>query len=249
MPLELARTKEMTREQLTRTLRNATVADDRTRDHVRIIAGPQPYRHAHYSADQFFQADSRAGIVTNIYGQRVLRGTLDYLGALTRALNARDPAKAAAVLYRIGRTWGEANIREFAPRIAQEYEVEFEKLGMGVMLESWWWPLRASGWGRWQCDFRHSRRGLVLINLFESAAAAAVGRTGAVACHLYAGLFASAFSFLARRELACVELACVSRGDSKCGFLVASPGRIDAATIQREQGVASELIVEQLTAT
>jgi predicted hydrocarbon binding protein len=246
MALELARTPDLIREQLTRRLRNATVADDRVRDHVRIITGPQPYRHGHYAADQFFQADPRAGVVTNIYGQRMLRGTLHYLRALARALVAQGPDKATAVLSKIGRAWGEANIREFAPRIAQEYEVEFDKLGMGVMLESWWWPLRASGWGRWRCDFRHSRRGLVHIDLFESAMAEAVGQTGAVACHLYAGLFASAFSFLARRDLACVELACVSRGDPKCRFLVASAARADTAAVQRDQGATAEQIVEQL---
>src|SRR5437762_456112 len=111
MPLELARTPELTREQLAQLLRNADVADDRLRDHVRIITGPQPYRHDHYSADQFYRVDAAAGTVHNTYGQRVLRVTLNFVRTLAKALAEQTPDKAKATMYQIGRSWGEANIR------------------------------------------------------------------------------------------------------------------------------------------
>jgi uncharacterized protein len=245
MALELARTPESSRESLARSLRNPLVADDRVRDHVRIVTGPQPYRHAHYSADQFFQTDVAAGTVHNVYGQRALRASNYFLRALIESLDEQTPARKGELLYRIGRAWGERIMAEFAPRIAQEYEVEFEKLGIGMMLESWWWPLRAGGWGTCCFRFDRARSGIVSVQLNGSAAADGV-RSETVACDLYAGLFAAAFSRLAHRELTCVELECAAKGGPHCTFVVAAPSRAKNAIACRDEGANVEQILEKI---
>ncbi len=246
MTLELARTPELNRDALDRTLRNPLVADDRIRDHVRIITGPQPYRHAHYSADQFFETDA-AGRLRNIYGQRSLRVSDNFLHGLAQALGEHAPAKSAAVLFQIGRAWGERMMEDFAPRIQQEYEVEFEKLGMGMVLESWWWPLRAMGWGTSHFDFSRARKGVVSVRVHDSATAIKDHRNSTVACHLYAGLFAATFCRLAHRELGCVEIGCAAKGDPHCTFIVAAPARTKAAALHRDEGAQVGEILEKLT--
>src|SRR5260221_8286496 len=138
MPLELARTPEQVRENLTRNLRSAS-ADDQIRGHVRLVTGPQPYAHNHYAADRFFHFDPAAGAVHDVYGRRLLRVTGNFLQALTATLEREAGPAAPDVLYKIGFAWGTADIKAFVERVQQEYEVEFDKLGMGVMLESWWW--------------------------------------------------------------------------------------------------------------
>lgn len=246
MALELARPPESTRDAVARTLRNPAVADGGRRDHIRIVTGPQPFRHVHYSADEFFQVDSAAGIVSNVYGQRVLRVTDNFLRSLTSALKLEAPERADQVLYQIGRSWGAAIMREFAGRAEQEWEVEFDKLSMGVMLESWWWPLRAAGWGTWHYDFGKARAGIVLIDVDHSATASAAGRIGEFACPLYAGLFAATFGHLAHRELGAIEIRCAARGDERCSFLVAAPTRIEAAGDLRQGGADALQILERL---
>jgi uncharacterized protein len=248
MPLELARTPESTRDALNRHLRNADVADDARRDHVRIVTGPQPYRHGHYAAEQFFQFDAPTGVVSNVYGQRVVRVTGNFLRALAKSLADHAVERTDHVLYQLGRAWGTASMKEFAPRIEQEFEIDFTKMGMGMMLESWWWQMGAAGWGHWRYDFKHAKSGLVFVDLYDSAVVAALGKVGTLACYLYAGLFASAFSHLAHRDLACIELQCAARGDSHCKFLVATPQRVDAAAGQRNEGARVEQIIERLTA-
>jgi len=249
MPLEFARTPEMTRDEIARRLRNPAVADDIRRDYLRIVTGPQPYRHAHYDAEQFFQFDAPAGVVRNIYGQRMLRVTGNFLRALAKSLADHATARTDHLFYQLGRNWGAASMKEFTPRIEQEFEIDFTKMGMGVMLESWWWQMRAAGWGNWHYDFRHARKGLVFVDLHDSAVVAALGQVGTTACYLYSGLFAAAFSHLAHRDLACIELQCAARGDSHCKFLVATPQRVDAAAGQRNEGARAEQIIERLTAT
>src|SRR5947209_4720632 len=142
MPLEIARTADDVRDHLARHLRSAG-ADDETRDHVRVVTGPQPYKHTHYAADEFFTLDAATGAVRNIYGHRLLRTTGNFFRALHEALGQAAGAEAGELLYRTGFSWGAADMRAFAGRVQQEYEVAFEQLGMAQMLETWWWPLRA----------------------------------------------------------------------------------------------------------
>jgi uncharacterized protein len=247
MPLELARTVKEARDHLSSHLRNETATDDRIREHVRIVAGPQPYDHCHYAADQFLQFDATAAAVTNVYGQRLLRVTDNFIRALTRALTDELGARAGEAMYAIGKRWGEADMKAFVPRVEQEYGCAFDKLGMGVMLETWWWPLRAAGWGVWRHDFSHSRIGLVFVDLHHSVAAQSAGKTGKPACHLYAGLYSAVFGFLAHRELACTELECVAKGDAQCRFLIAAPRRIEVALSLRESGATIDQIVRKIS--
>lgn len=248
MALELARTIEQSRQAASGNLRNGSVADDRIREHVRIVAGPQPYVHNHYAADRFFHFDLGSGRVTNVYGQRFLRATGNFLRSLQENLTRELGEGAAAALYDIGFQWGDADFKSFVPRIEQEYECAFEKLAMGAMLESWWWPFRAAGWGVWSHDFSHSRAGLIFVDLEESAVAAAIGRSEKPQCHLYAGLFAAVFGCLAQRRLACVELECAAKGDSNCRFLVAAKRRTEAAAAERDAGASACEIADRLAA-
>src|SRR5437588_168933 len=99
MSLELARTPELTRDALARNLRSADVADDSRRDHIRIVTGPQPYRHAHHAAEQFFQFDAPAGVVRNVYGQRVLRVTGNFLRSLAKSLADHATERTDHIFY------------------------------------------------------------------------------------------------------------------------------------------------------
>ena len=246
MSLELNRSPEEARDYLSRALRNPDVADDRIRDHVRLASGPQPYAHSYYSSDRFFAADSAAGVIRNVYGQRMLRVTGNFFRSLHRAIAQVSGERSDQVLFHIGYRWGQEAIKSFVPRLEQEFECEFEKLNMAVMLESWWWPSRASGWGVWRCDFGHAREGLVLVDLSSSPTAEALGRGPHTICSLEAGLFAALFGHLAHRELGCVELECSARGSDRCRFLVATPGRVETATRRRDEGAGVDEIVRHL---
>ena len=248
MPLELARTPEHARDHLAHTLRSPS-ADDQIRGHVRVVPGPQPYNHAHFAADQFFAFDPTAGAVHDVYGRRLLRVTGNFLHALSATMTAEAGDGAGEALYKIGFRWGTADIRTFTERIQQEYEVEFEKLGMGLMLESWWWPLRASGWGTWRFDLRHARNGLILIDLYASGVAAVPGADDRCACHLHAGLFAAVFSHLSGRTLAGVELRCAAKGGDRCRFLVATAKRVEAARFWRDDGLEPDELAQKLITT
>ncbi|MFO0807426.1 MAG: V4R domain-containing protein [Gemmataceae bacterium] len=232
-------------EALRQNLRTA-VADDVKRDHVRVVNGVQPYRHHYFTPREFFQHNPHSGTITNAYGQRVIRATEELVPSLIAALDAEVGDAASEILYKCGLAWGRAEVEAFVPRVESEYEVEFDKLSMGTMLETWWWPFRVAGWGRWRYEFRHTAR-IVVIDLHDSFVAAAVGQSGRVACHFYAGLFAAVFSRLAKKPLASVELQCAAAGASHCRFMVATEQRVHEATIWRNEGITADEILQRLT--
>lgn len=217
------------------------------RTHVRGELGPQAYRHAHFSADDFFHPDPRAGIVRTVYGQRVLMASGAFLAAWTETLVQAAGPNAMDILYRAGCNWGDADFAACRSRLEYEYGVPLSSLDIALVLESWWWPFRAGGWGRWRCDLGHPQSGIVLIDVTASAVSAALGRTGYCECHLYAGLFAGAFSRFTTHSLAAIEFACASRGDERCRFLVAGPAKVERARSWRDGGLGADETLRRIT--
>ncbi|MBY0522994.1 MAG: hypothetical protein K2R98_06330 [Gemmataceae bacterium] len=215
-------------------------------DKVRLLQGPQAFKHNHYTDDMFFRHDARKGIVTNVYGQRIIRVSEDFVVAVLGSLEEEVGDAAGEIMYKCGYEWGMEDMKSFSARIQAEFEVEMSKMAMGLMLETWWWPLQIEGWGGWRYDFRQGKQGLIFIDLFESAVAKSIGDVGKVVCYFYAGLFAAVFSVLARRQLACIEIQCYAMGEDYCKFLISTDKRVNAAQFWRNEGATSKDIVKKL---
>jgi predicted hydrocarbon binding protein len=216
------------------------------RDAVAITPGPQPVRHNHYFDERFFRHDRQAGVLRNVYGQRVFRVTEDFIVGLLAGLEEEVGDAAGEIMYKAGYQWGLEDMKSFVPRIQKEYEVQFAKLGMGMMLETWWWPLQIEGWGNWRYDFRQGKQGLIFIDLYESAVAQSLGNVGKVMCYFYAGLFAAVFTLLSKKELACIEIQCYSMGEDFCKFLISTSKRVNAAAFWRSEGATSADIMKKV---
>jgi predicted hydrocarbon binding protein len=130
----------------------------------------------------------------------------------------------------------------------REFEVQFASTNMIFMLESWWWPLTTMGWGAWRLDFGQAKQGMIFIDIFESAVAKSLGNVGHVVCHFYAGQFAGAFSYFAKRDLACIEVQCYAMGEEYCKFLVSSSKRVNAVSFWRNEGASPKDILGKLAA-
>jgi predicted hydrocarbon binding protein len=247
MPLESIRTTDQTNARLQQFLSGINSNSDPVEPHQRLHES-QPYRHSYYLPEQFFERQSGSGIIKTIYGQRVLRVTELFFPALFGALQQAGGVSAEELQYACGFNWGQMEMKAFAPRAEQEFGIEFDKMNMNVMLETWWWPFRCKGWGDWRCDFRQAANGMILVELFDSIAAKSIAHAGQHVCHLYAGLFAAVFSHLAKRELAGIELQCASLGKAPCIFLMALPKRTKVAAGWRDQGAGLEVILQKTSA-
>jgi predicted hydrocarbon binding protein len=215
-------------------------------EQLRVVYGQQPYKHNHYTDDQFFRGQPEKGLITNAYGQRVMRVSEDFVVAVLGGLEEELGDAAGEIMYKCGYEWGMEDMNSYAPRVQAEFEVAMNKMQMGLLLETWWWPLQIEGWGGWNYDLRQGKQGLIFIDLYESAVAQSLGNVGKVVCYFYAGMFAAVFSTLARRQLSCIEIQCYSMGEDHCKFLIATDKRVNAAAFWRQEGATFKDIAKKL---
>ena len=201
--------------------------------------------HNHYRPERFF-ARGPGGDLRNAFGQRMMLVTEDFVVGYQVALEEELGDAASDIMYRCGVEWGNRDIREFAARFTSHFGTALHEANFGMMLESWWWPLQAAGWGSWRYDLSHRKEGLIYIDLFDSAVAKSIGNVGKVVCHYYAGLFAAVFSNLAKRELSGIEIQCYSMGEDHCKFVIGSSKRINAAQFWVQEGAKADEVITRL---
>ena len=229
-------------------LRRQGVTDGTVKKVITPILGAQPYKHNHYHDSEFYRHDPDKGTLTNPYGQRVMRVGEDFLVAVLGALEDEAGQNGAReIMYKCGYQWGQHDMRRFLPRMQAEFEAELDRMRVDFLMEQWWWPLTIQGWGTWRYDFTQRDKGLLYVELYESAVAQSTGDIGAVVCYFYAGLFAATFSALGRRPLGCVEMQCYATGEDFCKFVVADYDRVNAAAFWRTEGASARDITRKLS--
>ncbi len=214
---------------------------------IQVVPGLQPFEHNYYTQDAFFRHDADRGVLRNVYGQRCMRVSEDFMIAMLGSLEDEvGQAGATEIMYKCGYQWGLEDMKSFTRRAQAEYEVTLEKMRVGFLLEEWWWPLTITGWGTWRYDFRQKEKGLLYVELYESAVAKSIGDIGAAVCYFYAGMFAAVFSVLSRRNLGSVEMQCYSMGEDFCKFVISDYDKVDAAGFWRAQGATAKDIQKKL---
>ncbi len=202
-------------------------------------------QHNHYAPDKFWLREG-AGRILNKYKQRVMLVPEDFIVSYQLALEGEVGDAASEIMYRCGYEWGKADINGFEKRFQEEFGRSITEAHSQMVLETWWWPLQASGWGAWSYDFSQLKEGLIFIDLYDSAVAKSIGNIGKVVCHYYAGMFAAVFGQIARNELSGLEIQCYSMGEEFCKFLLGSSKRINAAQFWAREGATAAEIIARL---
>lgn len=207
-----------------------------------------PKRHEHYILEDFFSFHPGQGHITDWNEARNVLVTEDFIIGLVEGLDQEVGIASNAIMYNIGRKWGVKDAQFFQ----QWFETEFEyERGMShypipYVLEAWWWPFTAQGWGNWSVDLSQQKNGFMFVNIFDSAVARTLGNVGKPVCHIYAGLLAGFFSGLTKKELDCIEINCYAMGETYCKFLIGKKDRIDAASFWMNEGASAKDIEMRL---
>lgn len=226
-----------------------------TNNKKRIIKNPEhllkkkyPKKHHHYSLEDFFSFYPQNGTIIDWNESRNILTSEDFIIGLIEGLEEEVGSASGMVMYEIGREWGKRDADFFQGWFYQEYEYEEElnKLNLPYVLEAWWWPFTAQGWGNWEVDMSEQKNGFMFVNIFDSAVARTLGDVGKPVCHIYAGLLAGFFSNLVKKELNAIEIQCYSMGETYCKFLIGKEDRINAATFWQNEGATARDIEKRL---
>jgi len=176
--------------------------------------------------------------------------TEDFIVGLQQGLEEEVGDAAGLVMYRAGYEWGMQDMKFFEERFEREYggRTKITEANIMFVLEQWWWPLTAEGWGTWAVDFSSRKQGLIFVDLFDSAVAKSIGNIGKPVCHLYAGCLAGVFTYMSRHELSGIEIQCYAMGEDFCKFLIGSEKRVNAASFWVQEGASAKDISEKIKA-
>lgn len=208
----------------------------------------QAKKHNHYGFQDFFSFHPDTGIVTDWNEGRNTLTSEDFIIGLVEGLEEEVGSAASVIMYTIGCEWGTKDAEFFKKWFEKEYQRDIRQANLMFLLETWWWPFTAQGWGRWEVDLSDRKHGFMFINLFDSAVARTLGDVGKPVCYIYAGLFAGFFTCLVNKQLSCIELQCYSMGETYCKFLLGSQDRIDAAAFWQNEGATARDIQQRLEA-
>jgi predicted hydrocarbon binding protein len=197
---------------------------------------------------QFFQHDLAQGSLRRADDQRVAGLSVDFVQALHVAIIEQFGDNAQDVLYRSGYEWGLQDMVRLNQQLRTQFgnRADLWQMESKSVLESWWTPHAEAGWGRCEFDLTSLARGVVFVDLRESAVVSALSASDQPICHLYAGLFASVFSFFERTERHAVEVQCSAVGAPFCQFVIGPGVEVDSAETWRQQGAAPADILRRL---
>lgn len=206
----------------------------------------QPFlQHCHYSRYNFFEFRRESGQIFDWNHQQNLLATEDFIIGLQKGLEHEVGEASGWLVYLIGKNWGTEDAKAFKAWFQKDYELTFKTANLRFALETWWWPFRTQGWGKWSVDLNSVKNGFIFIDLYDSAVAKTLGNVGKPVCFLYAGLLAGFFSVAFERSLSSIEVQCYSMGDSFCRFLISSEKRVKAAEFWLSSGATAAEIEQR----
>ena len=214
-----------------------------------VLGGVQGF-HNYYTPDEFFRHDPAEGSIYLRDGQRAAKISEAFINGLHSGIEEEVGSSSGLLMYRCGQEWARTDMQRFAARMRQEFgggKLDIWQMNPAFVWECWWWPLAIAGYGGWTLDLSFADKEITMIEIRNSAVARSMKMVGRPVCHMYAGLFAGAFSFFHRKELQSIEVQCYAMGNDVCKFLVGDERRVNAAEFWREEGASAQTIRENLS--
>lgn len=205
--------------------------------------------HNYYTPDEFFRHEPSEGAIYLRDGQRAAKISEAFINGLHSGIEEEVGASSGLLMYRCGQEWALADMKRFAARMRQEFgggKLDIWQMNPAFVWECWWWPLAIEGFGGWTLDLSFADKDITLIEIRNSAVAKSMKMVGRPVCHMYAGLFAGAFSYFHRKDLQSIEVQCYAMGNDVCKFLVGDEKRVNAAEFWREEGASAQTIRDNL---
>ena len=205
--------------------------------------------HNYYTLEDFVRRDESGHKLFLRDGQRAVYAPEDFVVGLHQGLHEEVDDASGLIMYKCGFEWGVSDMKRFAHRMRHEFgggRSEIWQMNPKFVWESWWWPLTVEGWGGWTLDLNFEKQDMVFVTIHNSAVAQSMERIGKPVCHMYAGMFAGAFSVYDREERDSIEIQCYAMGNDCCKFLIGKKSRVNAAEFWRREGAGAQEILERL---
>lgn len=202
--------------------------------------------HNYFHTSDYLRHKTKGTALELGYGGVGMMASEDFIVGLQEGLEKEVGEASAVIMYQCGVEWGKLDMERFEARTRNEYGRDMRDMNVHFILESWWWPLTAAGWGSWGVDLSRVDQGYIVVQMHNSAVAQSLERIGKPVCHLYAGLLAGSMTHIVGNDLSSIEIQCYAMGEDNCRFLIGRNDRVDAAEFWLNEGATAADIIRQL---
>jgi len=202
----------------------------------------------HFREEEYFSLNVKSGILRSSSGTRMLGIPEDLILGLHAGLVEETGEASGIVLYTCGKWWGQKFWKRHGLELRKFYGVDLADVPLHFQQQIMRRVFSLYGWGLPDTNFDLCERGFVEVTVQNAAYSDIVGNLGRTADHLLAGILAAGFSDLAGRELDATEIACRSKGDATCAFLVGMKARVNIAEAWMQRGRSRADIVSAVSA-
>ncbi|MCS7031983.1 MAG: 4-vinyl reductase [Gloeomargarita sp. SKYG116] len=206
----------------------------------------QPVPGDYFAPGVYVQGDLELGTLSNRRGNRLLAIPEYLVQGIYQGL-AQEIGKASPlVLQRCGRRWGQHLFARLAEELAEYYGKPIGELTMQELVYCLTRCWQVHGWGQLQFDWRYRPHGFIHVQVQHSPWVQPGRGNGQPSAHVEVGLLETLFRQLTGREVACVQIACISLGHGANQFLIGLPERLRTVQEQVAAGVDAATILAQL---
>lgn len=203
----------------------------------------------HFERDDYLSGDFDAGTLTTTFGTRVIVLPEELIRGLHEALEFETGRAWSIVCYSCGRNWGARLMQMMQNEWREHHRQQLEHMDFH-MFEVWMRDyFKFNGWGELEIDFSMETRGVVLFHLRDSVLDTILEDfPHDFVNEIFAGVIAAMSTWLAGRDLDCLEVAQASEG-SGAVLAVTLPERVTLARRLRASGASDEEMLDALSAT
>ena len=183
----------------------------------------------YFATDAYVRSDLEMGLLENRQGDRLLALPEALIQGIYAGLDKETGQATRLVLYNCGRWWGKNLYSRFVEELTDYYGTPLSDMPMVEFLQSLQNCWKTHGWGHIELDSSSQHRGLLVVQIWNSAYARLAPKSNQPVCQLEAGVLASFFGQLSGRELYCLQTTCESMGADCNRFIIGLPKRLEPA--------------------
>lgn len=204
---------------------------------------PVPY----FYRSSYLQGDFEAGTLRTEHGHRVIVLPEELLKGLHKAITYETGRAWNLVAYTCGQHWSEKFLRNMQSEWREYYSQTFEKCDFSIF-ESWVAEyFKFQGWGTLSIDFSMEEQGLVQFFIEDSIFDRLLDDLGEdYVNEIFAGFLGGLASWLASRDLSCIEVESPQKGAERSRLIVGLPERVESARRVRVSGGTTDDMIAAL---
>jgi len=208
--------------------------------YVRLLNG-------YYSRGQYFQADVEKGTIRTPTGTRICALTDDFLRGFRNAVHFECGKATDRIFKTCGKRWGTTFVERFDRELTEHFGVPLQDMSTGIVENCLDEAFRYHGYGKLKVDLANYASGFVSLDVRDAVIPNVLGSSEKPCDALFAGFFASVFSYYAKTELDCLQTECTSRGNETSKFIVGLSSRLKQAAAWVNDRIPHAAILRRLT--